>query len=172
MIFRRINHRQIDEAVMVGASKCPEGTQAIEWNTVCPDAGFEWLKVVRRACRVCVALDRPERGALRCVQMVMETEVPPQPGEKVTVEFFPPGEPVRQLTAKRLRIRWRRPSGWNGNAPLACTNESNLNALDPPNGALRSAMNCLLTVNQGAYANHFAWKLFWKLPAQPERFWP
>jgi hypothetical protein len=68
---------QVGEAVMVGASNRPDGTQEIELNTVCPDAGFERLNVVTGECRVCVALDRPEQGASRGFQAVIETEVLP-----------------------------------------------------------------------------------------------
>ena len=97
---------QADEAVMVGASKRPEGTQAIEWSTVCPDAGFERLNLVRGECQVYVALDRPEQGALCRFEAMMGMEAPPQPGETIAVEFFHPGE---QASAHKGGYRRRSP---------------------------------------------------------------
>lgn len=83
---------QVGEAVVVGAFERPNGIQEIELNTVCPDAGFERLNVVAEACRVAVPLDRPAQGESCQFQAVLNTESAPQPGEKVLVEFFHPGE--------------------------------------------------------------------------------
>jgi len=92
ILFRRIDNMQVGEAVVLGASKRPDGAQKIEFDTVCPDAGFERLNVVTGEYRLAVALDRPEQGVLHRFKAVMGTEMPPQPGEKVRVEFFHPGE--------------------------------------------------------------------------------
>ena len=83
---------QIGEAVVLGVSQRLNGTQEWELHAECPDAGFERLNVVAGGCRVAVALDRPEQGAVQRFKAVVEMEAPPQPGEKVRIEFFHPGE--------------------------------------------------------------------------------
>jgi hypothetical protein len=83
---------QVGEAIVLGASARPEGVQELVCKTVCPDAGFERLNVVTPANRAAAPLDRPERGALRHFKAVLETDAPVQPGQKVVVESFYPGE--------------------------------------------------------------------------------
>jgi hypothetical protein len=82
----------LGEAVVLGASKRPDGFQEVEFNAVCPESGCERLNVVAGECRVAVALDQPEQGASRRFKAVMGADLSLQPGEKVLIEFFHPGE--------------------------------------------------------------------------------
>jgi hypothetical protein len=82
----------VGEAVVVGASKRLDGVQEVEFNAVCPESGCERLNVVAGECRVAVTLNRPPQGVLHHFRAVMETALSLQPGEKVLIEFFHPGE--------------------------------------------------------------------------------
>ena len=82
----------LGEAVVLGASKRPDGVQEVEFNAVCPESGCERLNVVAGEQRVAVALDRPKQGASHRFKALMEDDFSLQPGEKVLIEFFHPGE--------------------------------------------------------------------------------
>lgn len=83
---------QVGEAVVMAASGGPEGAQEVDFKAVCPAANCERLNLVVGAWRAAVALDRPKRGALRHFRVRVPADLRFQPGDKVGVEFFYPGE--------------------------------------------------------------------------------
>lgn len=80
------------EAIVLSASGYLDGNQEVELETRCPQSGCERLNVVLNRCRVAVGLDRPERGSARQFTVRLQPEGPLQPGDKVLLEFFHPGE--------------------------------------------------------------------------------
>ena len=80
------------EAIVLSASEYREGTQEVALEARCPQSGCERLNVVVNRCRVAVGLDRPERGSARQFTVRLQPEGPLQPGDKVLLEFFLPGE--------------------------------------------------------------------------------
>ena len=82
----------LGEAVVLGASKRPDGAQEVELKAVCPKPDFERLNVVLGSCRVAVALDRPGGQTSREFKVTMRVDEPIRLGDKLLVEFFYPGE--------------------------------------------------------------------------------
>ena len=80
------------EAEVVDASERPGGAKELELRAVCPGSNYERLNVVVGSQRVAVPLDRPQRGASRRFKVTMRADLPVNPGDKVAVEFFYPGE--------------------------------------------------------------------------------
>ena len=82
----------LGEAVVLGASKRPDGTQEVKLKTVCPKPDFERLNVVLGSCLVAVSLDRPAGETSREFKVTMRVDEPIRLGDKLLVEFFYPGE--------------------------------------------------------------------------------
>jgi hypothetical protein len=81
------------EAIVLSASEYLDGSQEVELEARCPQSGYERLNVVVNRCRIAVGLDdRPERGSARQFTVRLQPEGPLQPGDKVLLEFFHPGE--------------------------------------------------------------------------------
>lgn len=83
---------QVGEAVVLGTSERPDGTQEVELKTVCPKPDFERLNVVLGSRRVSVPLDRPAEEFERAFKVTMRVDSPIKLGDKLLVEFFHPGE--------------------------------------------------------------------------------
>ena len=84
---------QFGKAVILSAYPRTDGTQEVELDAVCPASNYERLNVVVGTNRVAVPLDRPARGAVRRFKVTLASGAPLlSQGDKVTVEFFFPGE--------------------------------------------------------------------------------
>jgi hypothetical protein len=84
------------EAVVVGVSEAANGTQEVELETRCPAGDFERADVATGPWRVAVGLERPLSAGLRKVRVILRpAHGRLQPGDKMVLELFYPGEQAR-----------------------------------------------------------------------------